>query len=195
MKKPAAGRPRDETSRKAILAATFKLLQKRGYARLPLQLIATTAGVGKTTIYRWWPNRAALAMDAFFEYTAAELAFPDSASAADDFRQQIKQLATVLRSKRGEVLAAMIVGSRNDRDLARALQTQWIDPRRVWGFARITRAAREGQCVPNLNIPSALDALYSPLYAHLFLGVGVHTEDEVDRHCDFLFPLIFLPDA
>ncbi len=43
----------------------------------------------------------------------------------------------------------------------------------------------------NLSIFYALDALYSPLYAHLFLGMNVHSDEDIDRHCDLVFPSIF----
>ena len=53
------------------------------------------------------------------------------------------------------------------------------------------RAITDGEVSPDADIPAALDALYSPLYSHLFLGLKVHSDDEIDRHCDLLFPSIF----
>ncbi|MBC7924539.1 MAG: TetR/AcrR family transcriptional regulator [Bryobacteraceae bacterium] len=185
------GRPRDEQSRKSILQATFRLLRERGYESLALEGVAREAGVGKTTIYRWWAGRAALAVDAFFDETVTELSFPETGSASEDFRQQIQQLAKLLRSERGEVLAALIIGSRTDKDLVESIQQYWVRPRKEWGFARMMRAITEGECVAELNVPCALESLYTPLYARLFLGIPVHSAREINRHCDFLFPSIF----
>ena len=185
------GRPRDEQSRKAILSAAFHLLQKRGYEGMALELVAKEAGVGKTTIYRWWPSKAALAVESFFDETVTELAFPQSGSAAEDFRLQLQQLAKLLRSKRGEVIAALIIGSRTDGELLVAVQQNWLKPRQLWGRARIADAVANGECVSGLNTLLALESLYSPLYNRLFLGLPVHGPEEIDLHCRFLFPLIF----
>ncbi len=185
------GRPRDENSRAAITKAAFEMLLERGYAGLALNEVARRAGAGKTTIYRWWPNRAALAVESFFDATLEELAFPDSGSVAEDFHQQISHLAALLRSPRGAVLAALISGAQTDEELGAAIQERWFRPRQVWGVERLERAVELGETVENLSIHLALETLYSPLYARLFFGLGVHSQAQVDDHCRFVFPLIF----
>ena len=187
----SVGRPRDEQSRKSILASAFRLLERRGYEGMALELVAKEAGVGKTTIYRWWPSKAALAVESFFAETVTELAFPQSGSAAEDFRLQLQQLARLLRSKRGQVIAALIIGSRTDDELLAAVQQKWLKPRQLWGRARMAEAVANGECVPNVNTILALETLYSPLYNRLFLGLPVHGSEEIDEHSKFVFPLIF----
>ncbi|MBX9815910.1 MAG: TetR family transcriptional regulator, partial [Sphingomonas sp.] len=123
------GRPRSETSRRAILEAAFALLVARGYAGFAIESVAAAAGVGKTTVYRWWESKAALAVDAFFHATEAELRFPDTGLAESDFRAQIAELAGLLRGGRGQALAAMLGGARTDPLLARALGERWLEPR------------------------------------------------------------------
>jgi AcrR family transcriptional regulator len=61
------GRPRSEESKAAILDATWELLKTTCLRNLSIEAIARESGVGKTTIYRWWPNKAAVVMDAFLE--------------------------------------------------------------------------------------------------------------------------------
>ena len=63
--RPARGRRRSERSHEAILAATQRLLLERGYRELTIEGIAARAGVGKQTIYRWWPSKAALVLEAY----------------------------------------------------------------------------------------------------------------------------------
>jgi AcrR family transcriptional regulator len=58
------GRPRSEHARQAILSSTLKLLQHTGFPDLTIEAIAADAGVGKATVYRWWPNKSALVVDA-----------------------------------------------------------------------------------------------------------------------------------
>lgn len=186
-----AGRQRDEQSRSAILSTAFRLLEQRGYNGMTFEGIAKEAAVGKTTIYRWWPSKAALAVEAFFNETVSELAFPQTGSASEDFRLQLQQLAKLLRSKRGQVIAALIIGSRTDPELLAAVQEKWLKPRQQWGRQRLAEAIAQGECRAGLNPMQALETLYSPLYNRLFLGLPVHTVEEIDRHCAFLFPLIF----
>ncbi len=59
------GRPRSERLHRAILKTAFKLVLELGFRAVSVELIAAKAGVGKTTIYRRWPNKAAVVMDAF----------------------------------------------------------------------------------------------------------------------------------
>ena len=164
---------------------------QRGFHGMAVESVAKMAGVGKTTIYRWWADRASLAVEAFFDGTVQELSFPDTGSTALDFRAQLRQLAGVLRGERGQVLAALIIGSHTDVVLARALEEKWFRRRREWGLERMMLAVQREECVPGVAVQNALDALYSPLYARLFLRREVHTDEEIERHCNFLFPLIF----
>jgi AcrR family transcriptional regulator len=63
----AAPRRRSEKSRKAIVDATRELLLDRGFDKLSIEAVAARAGVGKQTIYRWWPSRHALVADVILE--------------------------------------------------------------------------------------------------------------------------------
>lgn len=61
------GRPRSETSRQAILAATRDLLLEGDYDSLTTAEIAKQAGVGRQTVYRWWNSKAAVVADCVIE--------------------------------------------------------------------------------------------------------------------------------
>jgi AcrR family transcriptional regulator len=161
------GRPRSDASRQAILDAMFRLLIERGYDATSIEAVAALAGVGKTTVYRWWPCKAAIAVEAFFMGTEEELRFSETGSAREDFRQQITALAELLKGDSGQAFAAMLGGARADRELAEALKTRWLDPRRAWGFARMTRAKRDGELRDGVDPRAALGLLYSPLYTPL----------------------------
>ena len=191
---PARGRPRSLASEQAIRAAAFEVLVERGYPAMSIEAVAARAGTGKTTVYRWWPSRAELAVDAFFAATRAELHLPDSGSARDDFTHQITELATLLRGKRGRALAAMLGGALSDRELADALDRRWLQPRRQWGIERLTRAVADGQCRPGLDIPAALGILYGPIYTPLLFGQNVPSRTQIRAHLDIALTAIFPPD-
>ena len=65
--RPVRGRPRSEDSHEAVLGAVLDLLDKEGYGAVTIEGVARQAGVGKQTIYRWWPSRHALVADVVLE--------------------------------------------------------------------------------------------------------------------------------
>jgi AcrR family transcriptional regulator len=181
---PQRGRPPSTATRSAILDAAFEVLLEKGYAGMSMESVATAAKAGKTTIYRWWPNKSTLAVDAFFHATQDELAFPDTGSGREDFRLQILGLAKLLRGPRGAVLAAMLGGARTDAALASALGARWLEPRR-------TKAIAAGECREGTNVFAALGVLYGPLYTPLLFGQSVPTEAGVEAHLEVAFAGVF----
>src|SRR5271166_4482451 len=90
--KRAPGRPRSEESRQSILRSTLKLLKRDGgFAELSIEAIAADANVGKTTVYRWWPSKAALVADAFFASAEEVLQFPNTGSVQRDMSLQMRR--------------------------------------------------------------------------------------------------------
>ncbi len=156
---------------------------------------AQSAGAGKTTVYRWWKSRADLAVEAFFHGTVDGLRLPETGSARDDFRHQITELADLLRGPRGAALAAMLGGARTDPELARALGEKWLDPRRRWGFERMSRAAAAGELKPGVDVGAALAVLYGPLYTPLLFGQPVPDAQAVERILAIAFDGIFAGPA
>jgi AcrR family transcriptional regulator len=185
------GRPRSESARKAILEATCSLLLERGYDALALEAVARAAGVGKSTIYRWWQTKADLTVDAFFDATTEELQMPQTASAEADFRAQITALAALLAGTRGRAFAAMLGGALNDPALARVIGARWLDPRQRWGRERMARAGQEGQLRTGVEPRAALAVLYGPLYTPLLFGRDVPDLVAVEAYLDIACAGIF----
>ena len=188
---PPRGRPRSARSHAATLAAAYALLIERGYAAMSIEAVAARAGVGKATIYRGWPSRAALALDAFFAATAAELAFPDLADARAAFAAQVTTLADLLRGPAGDAFAAIVAGARHDPALARAIGERWVRPRSAWGRARLERAVTDGQTRSGIDLDAALSALYSAVYSPLLLGRGVEPPERLAAMLDIVLRGIF----
>jgi len=179
---PPRGRPPSASTRSAILEAALVILRERGYSRMSIEAVAAAAGAGKATIYRWWKGKAELAVDAFFQGTLDDLAFPDTGTAEGDFRAQIIELAEFLRGPRGAALAAMLGAARTEPGLSNALRTRWLEPRRRWGEERMRLALLAGECQSGIDVGAALALLYSPLYTPLLFGNEVPAEDEVKAY-------------
>src|SRR5271166_7002479 len=117
------GRPRSEESRQSILRSTLKLLKEDGgFPELSIEAIAADANVGKTTVYRWWPTKAALVADAFSASADEELRFPNTGSVQNDMSVQMRRLIRIFRSKRGKVVAALLAGGQSDPELIKAFR-------------------------------------------------------------------------
>ena len=95
-KRSARGRPPGNaaTAHDAILDAVQELLQQKTVRDLTIEEIAKRAGVGKPTIYRWWPSKAALVMDMFEERVAAQFRVPEAATAEATIRGAIERTET-----------------------------------------------------------------------------------------------------
>src|ERR1700685_1168129 len=144
-RKRSPGRPRSEPARLAILRTTLKLLGKNGFADLTIEDVAAHASVGKATVYRWWPNKAALIADAFASSTTRNLHFPDTGSLRTDMSQQMRQLVKVFRSPRGRIVSAMLGGGQSDKDLITAFRERFLKPRRREAYATLQRGIRRGE--------------------------------------------------
>lgn len=185
------GRPRSDDSRAAILKAAFEILREKGYGGMGIETVAERAGVGKATIYRWWEDRATLAVEAFFVATEEELRFPDTGSVKENFRQQILQLGQLLRSPVGMAFVGMTGGAKTDPAVHKAMRERWIGPRRKWGIEQMTRAIEAGECWPDVDIEAALSALYSPLYSPLLLGLGTPGAAQIEKYLAVVLRGIF----
>src|ERR1700730_272983 len=87
---------RSARSHEAILKAALELCREDGYVRLTIEAIAARAGVGKQTIYRWWPSRGALMVDVFVETLMTRTRVPDNKDVCLDMRERVRALSDVL---------------------------------------------------------------------------------------------------
>ncbi|HWC18557.1 MAG TPA: TetR/AcrR family transcriptional regulator [Terriglobales bacterium] len=179
--KRAPGRPRSEDARKAILRSTLKLLQETGFPDLSIEAIAADADVGKATVYRWWPNKAALVADAFSSSADRELRFPNTGSVRSDVSIQMKHLVRVLRGRRGRIVAALIGGGQSDPELIQAFRDRFMMPRRQEAYATLRRGISRGELTEDLDLDLALDTLYGALYMRFLIRQNGLTEEYVDE--------------
>src|SRR5215831_1463184 len=177
------GRPRSEKARQSILTSTLKLLGENGFSDLTIEEVAESAGVGKATVYRWWPNKAALIADAFASSTTRRLRFPDTGSVFTDMSQQMRQLVKVFRSRRGRIVAAILAAGQSDKDVIDAFRERFLWPRRREAYATLERAIRRGELRKNVDPDLLLDSLYGPIYMRFLIQHDRLTRDFVDHLC------------
>jgi AcrR family transcriptional regulator len=182
----APGRPRSEQARLSILRSTLKILGKHGFSGLTIEDVAAHAGVGKATVYRWWPNKAALIADAFASSTTRALHFPDTGSLCSDMSQQMRQLVKIFRSRRGRIVSAILGGGQSDRDLIAAFRERFLLPRRLEAYATLRRGIRRGELREDIDMDLLLDSLYGPIYMRFLIRHDKMTPDFIDHLCELV---------
>jgi len=185
--KRAPGRPRSEESRQSILRSTLKLLkQEGGFPDLSIEAIAADANVGKTTVYRWWPTKAALVADAFSASAEQELQFPDTGSVQTDMSLQMRRLIRVFRSNRGKVVAALLAGGQSDPELIEAFRERFLWPRRRQAYLTLKRGIERGELPADSDLDLILDCLYGPIYMRFLIRHDKLDESFADEICDLV---------
>jgi AcrR family transcriptional regulator len=178
------GRPRSEESRQSILRSTLKLLkQNGGFPELSIEAIAADAKVGKTTVYRWWPTKAALVADAFSASADEELQFPDTGSVQRDMNLQMRRLIRLFRSQRGKVVAALLAGGQSDPELIEAYRDRFLWPRRKKAYQTLQRGVDRGELPAGCDFDLILDSLYGPILMRFLIRHVKLEETFADELC------------
>jgi AcrR family transcriptional regulator len=185
-RKRAPGRPRSEQAHSAILRSTLKLLGQNGFSELTIESVAARAGVGKATVYRWWPSKAALIADAFASSTTRKLHFPDTGSVRADMSQQMHQVIKIFNSRRGRIVSAILGGGQSDRDLIAAFRERFLWPRRREAYATLKRGILRGELRKDVDMDLLLDSLYGPIYMRFLIRHDELTPEFVDSLCELV---------
>ncbi len=169
---PQRGRPRSEKAHTAILAAAAELLLARGLSAVSMDAVAERAGVSKATIYRWWPTKESLALDALYTEWAAARPFPqDTGTLRGDLLSLLRPWARLASSRPyGRVIAALLTEAQTDPAFAAEYRQRVVEPRRDQGRAIFRRAIERGEIAADTKVEVALDLLYGPLYHRLLHG-------------------------
>ena len=164
---------RRESSRLAILDAALALCREEGYARLSIEAIAARAGVGKQTIYRWWPSKGAVLLEALDREAAGAAAFPDTGDVIADMRTTINDVIRFQANPDlGPPFAALIAEAQQDPALGPLLLERFISPRRAPIVERLRRAQQAGQLPQTLDPEAVLEVIFGALFHRLLLRSG-----------------------
>jgi len=173
---------RNEAARDAILTATSELLGEVGFAKLAIEAIASRAGVGKQTIYRWWPDKGAVVLDAYLALVHAEdeLAFPQTDDLEADLRLVLRSTADSLADPGFEArYRALLTAIQDDPDLAQSLLDRLLTPWLEATKERLRVAQRAGQ-IDVVDLDVAAELLYGPIYYRWLLRTGPPSQQHAD---------------
>lgn len=171
-------RRRSEKSRTAIVTATRELLLERGFDGLTIEAVAARAGVGKQTIYRWWPSRPALVADVMLEDADQLLASVNHTDdLAADLVSWVRKLATTLTTARGSaMLRTLTVACMEHEDTAVRLRAGFSAPLHERVRARLLAAG-----IAAATAESAADAIVGGVVYPILSGAQPYSRRRAER--------------
>jgi AcrR family transcriptional regulator len=149
--------------------ATRELLREFGFARLTVDGIAERSGVGKATIYRWWSNRADVAMEALLEERGRVGWFIEDRPAIENLRAQLLIATEFLRGPSGTVVAGLLGDVQHDAQIAEAFRHRFLTPLVDLTRELLEAAVAEGDVRPDLDHGLLIDMLTGPIYFRLLV--------------------------
>ncbi|MER7420577.1 TetR/AcrR family transcriptional regulator [Micromonospora peucetia] len=180
---------RSERSRQAILEATRALVSEVGYGKVAIETIAARAGVGKQTIYRWWPSKGAVIFDAFLALSeGAEgqgAALPDTGDIGADLKTVMRATVAEFADPEFEKpIRALNNEIANDPDLAAQYHEKLARPLDAVKKERLRSAQRAGQLAADADLDLVLEVLYAPLFQRWLHRSGPLTAEYADSLVD-----------
>jgi AcrR family transcriptional regulator len=179
---------RSERSRRAILTAAADLVHEIGYRKLTIEAIAARAGVGKQTIYRWWPSKGAVVLDGLLAAANEDpddLALPDTGDVATDLRGVVRAIVAELADpKLSGTTRALMIEIQENVELADAVLERMLRPQMAAIADRLRAAQHAGQLRGDLDLPVAVELLIGPLYHRWLLRTAPLTETYADTVTD-----------
>ncbi|WP_328772103.1 TetR/AcrR family transcriptional regulator [Streptomyces sp. NBC_00286] len=188
---------RSERSRRAIYAAALTLVGEVGYAKTTIEGIAARAGVGKQTIYRWWPSKADVLLEAFLDLSeqASELAvkegqepyeFPDTGDLAADLKFVLRATVDELLNPRFEAPSrALAAEGVVNEQLGAVFVAKLLEPSLQLYVQRLRAAQDQGAVRPEIDPRIALELFVSPLAQRWLQRTGPISYEYVDTLVDY----------
>lgn len=163
------GRPRSEETRRAILRAALELCERDGYQDLTIKAIADAAGAGRQTVYRWWPDKASVLMEALAGL-AEDPALRVPAESTHVLAE-VEGLLTVTyeltRKLTGQALVGLMADAQRDPALSERLQSTVIGPRRAALRTLLRRGVDSGEFAGAVPLDLVVDFAFGAMWYRL----------------------------
>jgi AcrR family transcriptional regulator len=189
--KNAAGRPRDARTTQSVLKAALDLGMELGFDGLTMEGVAARAGVGKTTIYRRWPDIWSVVVDAVLDEVNKTAPVEQRATARESFAVSMRLVAKSFRGRHGKILRPLIGRAQINEALRKSLADRWLLARRKISREIVRRGIASGELREGLDPDVVLDALYGPLYHRLLLPYDGDAIRLSDAYIDALIDTVF----
>lgn len=186
--------PRSSTSTR-VQDAAWEIFLERGLPRLTMEQVASRAGVAKTTVYRWWPTKSAVLLDALKERLIPLVAFPDTGDVRDDIVTQLEAVIGIFASEVGRAYIALVAESVHDADVAVALRDGFVRGQRRAAIDRLEQGVRQGQLPRDVDLEILVDSLYGALYYRVLVAHSPLELPYAKQLVDGLWPSVLRTEA
>jgi AcrR family transcriptional regulator len=168
----ARGRQRSIQAESAILKATLQLLERKPLRKVTADAIARRAGVSKATIYKWWPNKSLVALDAYLAGMTERVSLPDTGSAELDFTLQLQSVTAFYVSSLGRLFGQFIAEGQSDPGFLALFRERFLYARRDAARVMWRRGVDRGEICETIDSEIVLDLIYGPMIFRLLAGHG-----------------------
>jgi AcrR family transcriptional regulator len=167
------GRPRSEGAQAhaAIMDAAYILLQRTSVRDLTMDAIAKEAGVGKATLYKWWPSKVALVFAMFHERLDHDRARLPHPTPEDALRARALRLIGELDGLFGKVVVELIAEGQSERAFLDDFYHRYVRERRDEGIAWIEQAQAAGRLHDGVEPELLIDQIFGAIYYRRLLGI------------------------
>ncbi len=176
-----AGRPRKPGLTTAVLDAAAQLLAEGGVNACSIEAVSRRSGVGKPAIYRRWPHRTALAIDAFARHLARDAPLLDTGHAAQDLTEAFVRLSELYSGTDGAVFTQLLAAAVLEPGAADLMRRRFFTPRRDHLLILWQRGVAAGQLRPDVDPDDAIDALFGAGVLRLLTGQRPVTAEDADQ--------------
>jgi AcrR family transcriptional regulator len=181
------GRPRSVEAEAAILKAALYLLERKPLRKVTADAIARRAGVSKATIYKWWPNKSLVALDAYLAGMTERVTMPNTGSAEQDFTEQLKSVMAFYRSPLGRLFCQFLAEGQSDAGFLALFRERFLFVRRDSARVMWRRGVERGEIRDDVDSDLVLDLVYGPMVFRLLAGHGSVSELESEALVKAIF--------
>ncbi|HKN50261.1 MAG TPA: TetR/AcrR family transcriptional regulator [Actinomycetota bacterium] len=165
----APGRPRSAQADRAIIDAIVDLLVDRGYREVTIEAVAARAGVAKTTIYRRWPSKAEMVVEAI-SACKEDCLEVESCAGKTVACSLVRMLSRLSCSRVARILTGLTVEMAHNEELAVAVREGLLKPNREVVLATLRRGVDTGELRPDANLDVVADLLVGPMFFRILVS-------------------------
>ena len=181
----SSGRPRSESSRVALLETAYTLMAGRPIHAISTQEIASKAGVSTATVYRWWPSKEALLLDAFLHVKKQHIPMREEGRPLERFREHIIEVARFMEGKEGRVAARLLAAIQDNDGLRKAFVEQLYLPQSKELLAVVQEAVHAGDLPTDTDAGLLIDTIFGTILVRLMIRHELVKRADIERAFDF----------
>ncbi|TIH19278.1 TetR/AcrR family transcriptional regulator [Marinifilum sp. JC120] len=189
MTKTKAGRPRSEKAQQAVLSATYELLNKNSGKKLTIEAIAKKAGVGKPTIYRWWPSLGDIVLEAMLSQADSKIPVPPYESLQITLRQFLRDSMKSINEGDGGNLRYLMALAQNDESFRLRFKENFVAKRQEILKSILQQAVDSNEISPTQNLDTLVDMVFGSMWYRLLIGHDTMNESFADELTEIVIKL------